>query len=104
MSEEIRIPELQLLTIICDESLESHLSEEILESGAKGYSVTRVEGSGKSGTRDNLWGGENIKFEVVTTQEIVDKILNLLAKKYMDRYAMIAYHSQVRAMRPEHFI
>lgn len=104
MAEELKTTTLQLMTIIADETLESMLSEEILELGAKGYSATRIEGSGKSGTRDNLWDGENIKFEIITSEAIAKVILQRLTEKYFNRYPIITYFTPVQVMRPDHFI
>lgn len=94
---------LKLLTIIVDEALKSTIEEEITLLGAKGYTLTHVEGKGTHGERNNAWVGENIKIETVVAEEVSLKILNLLAEKYFERYAIIAYCTDVYVVRVDHF-
>lgn len=95
---------LKLLTIIVDEALKSTIEEEITQLGAKGYTITHVEGKGTSGERNNAWVGQNIKIETVVAEEISVKILHLLSDKYFKKYAIIAYCTDVKVMRVDHFI
>ena len=95
---------LKLLTIIVDEALKSTIEEEITLLGAKGYTLTHVEGKGTSGERNNAWVGENIKIETIVAEEISVKILDLLSDKYFGKYAIIAYCTDVNVMRVDHFI
>lgn len=94
----------RLLTIIADEALTSVLEEILREAGTGGHTITRVEGKGRSGSRNSLWEGENVRIDVVTTQEKVDAILEYLAEHLFDKYPVIAYHSDVQVVRSGHFI
>lgn len=94
---------LKLLTIVADDAL-THVLEEMLTSyGAKGFTVTRAEGKGKSGMRDNPWEGENIKIEAIVDEDVLDKILMHLKTHFFERYALIAYYSDVHVVRMSHF-
>ncbi len=95
---------LQLLTIIAEESLTSLLEKEIIAFGAKGYTASNVSGKGLHNLRDNQWEGENIKLETITSEENCQLILNHLEKKYFERYAMIAFYHPVHVIRNQQFI
>lgn len=95
---------LNLLTIVAEEVLLSTLEEEISLLGTKGYTVSSVSGKGPSGIRDNHWEGKNVKIETIVSEEICNKIIDHLHKKYVDRYALITYHHPVNVVRTNHFI
>lgn len=94
----------KLVTIIADESLKKILEEEIIEIGAKGYTVALVEGKGKSGARDSAWSGENVKIETIVSGDICARILAHLTANYFERYPVIAYSYDVQTIRSEHFL
>lgn len=92
-----------LLTIIVDDSLQKIVEEEILALGAKGYTTLRVEGNGKSGSRDNIWSGENVKIETIVNEKTVTLIIQRLKAFYFEKYPIITYYHQVNVLRTSHF-
>ncbi|MCE2995821.1 MAG: P-II family nitrogen regulator [Cyclobacteriaceae bacterium] len=96
--------QLQLLTIIAEEALTASIEKEIVSLGAKGYTSSAVSGKGLKDLRDNQWEGENVKIETIVSNEICQKILAHLQKKYFDRYAMIAFYHPVEVIRTQHFL
>jgi nitrogen regulatory protein P-II 2 len=95
---------LNLLTIIAEETLASSIEKEIVAMGAKGYTSSSVSGKGVHDVRDNQWEGENIKIETIVSEENCMRILGHLQKKYFDRYAMIAFYHPVNVIRTNHFV
>lgn len=95
--------QLQLLTIIAEESLATLLEKEISLMGAKGYTASKVTGKGVHSLRDNPWEGENIKIETITSEENCKKILEHLQQKYFEKYALIAFYHSVNVVRTSHF-
>lgn len=95
---------LHLLTIITEESLATVIEKEIVDIGAKGYTASSVSGKGLENVRDNQWEGENVKIETIVSEDTCKKILNLLQRKYFDRYAMIAFYHPVNVIRTNHFL
>lgn len=95
--------EMKLLTLIFDEALKHTLENEIVELGAKGYTITEVEGRGQSGERFDHWTGTNIKIETIVPKEVMFSILNHVRAKYLDRYPLIAYSYDVSVIRTQHF-
>lgn len=94
---------LNLLTIIVQETLAETIEEEIVSLGAKGYTKSEVSGKGLSGTRDNPWEGENIKIETIVPLSVCEQILEYIQKKYFERYAIIAFYHPVNVVRNAHF-
>ncbi|MBS1976677.1 MAG: transcriptional regulator [Bacteroidetes bacterium] len=86
---------LQMLTLIADETLTAALEKEIVELGAKGYTLSKVMGRSPRHLRDNPWDGENVKIEILVNPDATEAILQHVKQKYFGRYAMIAYHYPV---------
>lgn len=95
---------LKLVTIIAEEVLEATLENEIIALGAKGYTVATVRGKGEQGKRESIWEGENVKIETIVSEEVSLKIFEHLQRKYFDKYAMVAYVTDVQVVRTQHFI
>lgn len=93
-----------LLTIIVEESLAAIIEKEIVELGAKGYTLSNVSGKGLTGLRDNPWEGENIKIETIVSDDNCKNILRHLQRKYFDKYAIIAFYHPVNVIRTAHFL
>lgn len=93
-----------LLTVIVEEALASAIEKEIVELGAKGYTLSNVTGKGLSGLRDNPWEGENVKIETIVSDDTCRIILRHLQQKYFDRYAIIAFYHPVNVIRTTHFL
>lgn len=98
------LSKLKLVTIIADDSLEHVIETEIIALGAKGYTVSHVEGKGKTGSRDSAWSGENVKIETIVSEEACEQILKHIAQHFFQKYALIVYAHDVEVMRSAHFI
>jgi nitrogen regulatory protein P-II 2 len=95
---------LNLLTIIAEETLAPSIEKEIVEMGAKGYTSSAVSGKGLHGIRDNQWEGENIKIETIVSEDCCKRIVAYLQHKYFGRYAMIVFYHSVEVVRTSHFL
>lgn len=93
----------KLVTIIADDSLRYVIEKDIFALGARGYTVSQVEGKGKTGVRDSAWSGENVKIETIVSETICEDILNKIALQYFQNYAVIVYAYDVQVMRSGHF-
>lgn len=94
---------LKLVTIIADDVLEKRIIEDMKSLGIKGYTFDEVSGEGLAGSKDNEWEGRNIRLESVVTEETADQLMELLARKYFDRYGVIAYVTAVDVFRRSKF-
>lgn len=76
------------------------------ELGTSSYTVSRVSGKGKSGSRlgDDISGVlSNVKIEIITSEEIARKLAVELVSCCFQYYAGIVYLQDVEAVQPEKF-
>lgn len=64
---------------------------------------TVVHGQGAKGTRPSHWEGPNAKIEIIATLDTVQRILEHVAQKYFQDYAIIAFLDNVQVLRGEKF-
>lgn len=95
--------EFKLLTLVFDEALTKQIELEILGLGAKGYTVSSVQGKGHSGERADSWTGVNAKLETIAKEDVVLAILAHVRQKYFGKYPLIAYFHDVTVVRSDHF-
>jgi hypothetical protein len=93
----------QLVTIITEAIVESRLIDDIKKCGAHGYSIGHVHGEGVTGSRSLELNGPSIRLETVVTEGVADAILTVLAEKYFDKYATVAWLTPIRVVRPGRF-
>jgi nitrogen regulatory protein PII len=72
----IELSKLKLVTMIADDSLAHILEEQITALGANGYTVSKVEGKGKTGSLNSAWLGENVKIETIVSEDTCEQIIN----------------------------
>ena len=94
---------LKLVTVIAEAYLESRLLEEIKALGARGYSVSEVRGEGSRGIRASEWEGRNVKIETLVSADAADLILQHVAANYFPNFAVVAYLTDVRAVRGDKY-
>lgn len=95
--------QLKLLTVIAEAYLEPRLLEQIKTLGARGYSVSEVRGEGSRGVRASEWEGRNVKIETMVSVEVADLILQHVAAHYFANYAVVAYITDVHAVRGDKY-
>jgi nitrogen regulatory protein P-II 2 len=95
---------LKLVTVIAEAYLESRLLEEIKALGAKGYSMSEVRGEGSRGVRASEWEGRNVKIETLVSADLADLILQHVAANYFPNFAVVAFLTDVRAVRGEKYV
>lgn len=94
----------KLVTVICEADLEKTLVDEMLKAGARGCTVTEARGRGRRGVRDALWGAtSNVRIEVLCTEAVAAKILDLIESGYFRDYGIVMYMSDVEVRRADKF-
>ena len=93
----------QLVTIVAEAVVEQKLIDDIKKCGAKGYSLSHVRGEGSTPNQSLDLNGPSIRLETVVTDEVADRILELLSSKYFDHYATVAWVTPARVARPARF-
>ncbi len=95
--------ERQLITIVAEAVVERRLIDDVKKCGAKGYSLSHVTGEGVTGRHTLDLNGPSVRIESVVTDEVAERILEMLAENYFDRFAVIAWLTPARVARPERF-
>lgn len=95
---------MKLVTIICEALAREPLTALLDEVGAHGYTLFTVEGSGAGGHRAaDIEEFANIQVEVIVPPAVSAQLLGRLETDFFPLYAMIAYESEVRVLRPGKF-
>lgn len=93
----------QLITIVAEAVVERRIIDDVKKCGAKGYSLSHVTGEGVTGRHSIDLNGPSIRLESVVTEEVAQAILEMLARDYFDRYAVVAWLTPARVARPDRF-
>ena len=93
----------QLVTIITEQVVEQKLVSDIKACGAKGYSLSHVKGEGVTGKHSLDLNGPSIRLETVVTDKVAEDILDMLAAKYFNIYATVAWITPAQVARPDRF-
>lgn len=93
-----------LVTIIAEALLKERLIHDLREAGAKGFTITDADGEGCRQRRVGEILGANIRLETIVSDEVADRLLNLLSTEYFERYAVIAFLTTVNVVRGEKYV
>lgn len=95
---------MKLVTIVCESLAREPLTRLLADTGAHGYTILSAEGVGAKGRRiADIEEYANIQVEVIVPPAVADKLLERLQKDFFPRFAMVAYESDVRVLRPDKF-
>ena len=93
----------KLLTVVVEAALEHRLIKDIEKQGARGFTVSPAHGKGPRDLRAGDLEGGTIRLETVVSNEVLEKILELLKTNYFPHYACSAWVSQVEVVRDERY-
>lgn len=96
--------ELKLVTLIIERVLKEKVLRDLTRLGAKGWTLSNVSGSGSRGVRAGEWEGENLRVEVVVSPAVAEKIVDHVAAKYFEFYAVIMYVENVQVVRGDKYV
>jgi nitrogen regulatory protein P-II 2 len=91
------------VTIIAESILERRLLDDLESVGALGWTVTTAQGHGPRDRRVSEIEGGNIRVEVLASQDVVERIWDLLEEHYFPDYAMAAWCHRVEVARPQRY-
>jgi nitrogen regulatory protein PII len=95
---------LTMVTIIAEPVLESQLTRELREMGARGFTVTESRGEGSRGIRASDVPGQNVRIEVIVSELVARSVLTHVATHYFPHYAVIAFSQAVEVVRGEKYV
>lgn len=92
------------VTIVTEALAREAVRQLLGEVGAHGYTIFAVEGAGAQGERPaDIAEFGNIQVEVLLQPGAAEQLLLRLHRDFFPRYAMIAYETDVRVLRPDKF-
>lgn len=95
---------MKLVTIVCEALTRERLTQLLVEEGAHGYTLFRVEGTGAKGARvADIEEFSNIQVEIVVPAAVAERLLARLQRDFFPHFAVIVYESDIRVLRPEKF-
>lgn len=95
---------IKLVVVICEQALAPLLEPELLELGARGYTISDVRGRGNRGERDARWAlSGNIRVEVLCNPATAERILSTVDARFGANFGLVAYAVDVEAPRPEKY-
>lgn len=95
---------MKLVTIVCESHAREAVTKMLREAGAHGWTLFPVEGDGAHGRRPaDIPEFTNVQVEVVVPPEVSNTLFDRLGREFFPRYAMIAFESDVRVLRPGKF-
>ncbi len=99
----MKMTHMKRVTIVADDTLESQIVKDVRALGATGFTYTIVHGEGAKGARPSHWEGPNARIEVITTDNVAQRIVEHMASTYFAHYAVIIFTDDVEVVRPEKF-
>lgn len=94
---------LKLVTIVTERILEDRLLRALDDLGAKGYTLTQATGRGSRGVRASEWEGPDTRIETLVSPAVADAIVDHVAKKFFEHYAVIVYVQDAEVVRGEKY-
>ena len=95
---------LKLVTIVTERILEDRLTRTLDELGAKGYTLTQATGKGSRGVRASEWEGPDTRIETLVSPEVADALVDHIAERYFEHYAVIVYVQDAAVVRGDKYI
>jgi nitrogen regulatory protein PII len=95
---------MKLVTIVGEALAREPIQRLLAEVGAHGHTLFQVEGAGARGRRTgDILEFANIQVEVIVPPAIAEALLARLEEEFFERFAMVAYETDVRVLRPGKF-
>jgi nitrogen regulatory protein P-II 2 len=94
---------LKKVTIIAERVLKEPLIAILKLHGARGYTITAVEGEGSRGVRASEWEGRNVSIDTIVSSEVADQLMAAVGERYFDDFALILYAVDVDVMRGDKY-
>jgi nitrogen regulatory protein P-II 2 len=94
---------LSLLTVVAEAILEDHIVRDLRSVGITGYTACSARGEGSRGVRSGAGGEGNVRIEVLARPEVAEVAMALLAERYFEHYAVVAWLTEVSVLRGDKY-
>ena len=96
--------ELVLVTVVAEAVLEHRLIRDMVAAGAHGWTVCDARGQGSRGVRADEFEGSNVRLETLVSASVADRFLEVLARDYFPSYAVVAWTTPSKVVRPAKYL
>ncbi len=92
------------VTVICEALAREPVLQLLKDVGVHGWTLWEVEGAGSWGMRTgDIPEFTNIQVEVILPPAGADELLQRLSRELFPKFAMVAYETEIRVLRPAKF-
>ncbi len=91
------------VTIVAESIVESRLIEAIRAAGARGWTLTPARGEGPRDRRVSDIEGGNVRIETLVSEDVAERIWDVLASDYFPNYAIAAWTYPVQVARMDRY-
>jgi nitrogen regulatory protein P-II 2 len=95
---------LRKVTIIAERVLRDDLIDLLKKHGARGWTLTMVEGEGSRGIRASEWEGRNVQIDTLVSPEIAEAIMEEVGALYFADWSVIVYSADVEVLRKDKYV
>lgn len=95
---------LKLVTIVAERILKEPLLRALEDLGARGYTLTDSSGKGSRGVRAAEWEGPDVRIESLVSPRVADALVDHVAEKYFEHFAVIVYVQDAEVVRGDKYI
>ena len=100
----LKLNRIKLVVVVCEEALEAIIAPDLLEAGARGYTVCEARGRGTRGVRDGRWLlSANVRIEILCQADVAERIVAMVVTKYSDNFGLVVYMLDVQTSRRDKF-
>ncbi|MCZ8238352.1 MAG: hypothetical protein O9346_03640 [Leptospiraceae bacterium] len=93
----------KLVTIIALDSLEAKIVQDMDKLEIRGYTISPAHGKGLHSKKISDWEGTNIRIESLVSEEKGKKLVEMIRDKYLNKYGVVLFVSDVEVLRPERY-
>ena len=100
----LKLNQTKLVVLVCEEALEAIIAPDLLDAGARGYTVCEARGRGTRGVRDARWLlSANVRIEILCGGDVAERIVAMIVTKYSDNFGLVVYTLDVQTSRRDKF-
>lgn len=94
---------MKCLTIVAELVVEQRILDNLVDCGARGWTVTSARGAGPSHRQISDFEGGNSRIDVIVDEATANKVWQLLERDYFPNFAVTAWLTDVEVARPERY-
>lgn len=93
----------KLVTIIALDSLEAKIVQDMDKLEIRGYTISPAHGKGLHSKKISDWEGTNIRIESLVSEEKGKRLVEMIRDKYLNKYGVVLFVTNVEVLRPERY-